>query len=79
MSLVLVYLRVRSGSTVAVAIARGTMMALTLAAVDLTFGASELVRPFFGLSGILAGWVVLALLYVHDRYVAEERLMTTRA
>jgi hypothetical protein len=78
MSLVLVYLRVRSGSTVAVAIARGTMMALILAAVDLTFGAGPLLRPFFGLSGILAGLVVLGLLYVHDRYVATERLMTIR-
>jgi hypothetical protein len=78
MSLVLVYLRVRSGSTVAVGIARGTMMALIMVAVDLTFGAGPLVRPFFGFTGILAGWVVLALLYVHDRYVAEERLMVLR-
>jgi membrane protease YdiL (CAAX protease family) len=79
MSLVLVYFRVRSGSTVAVGIARGTIMALTLVAVDLTFGAGPLVRPFFGLTGVLAAVVVLALCYVHDRYVATERLMTWRA
>ncbi len=75
-SLVLVYLRVRSGSTIAVALARGTMMALAVVAVDLSRGASDLVRPLHGATGVLALALVLAGLYAHDRFVAEKRLMT---
>src|SRR5690606_10760348 len=52
MSLVLLYLRVRSGSTVATGIARGTLMALTVAAVDLGGGASGVLHPFFGLPAL---------------------------
>ncbi len=78
-SLVLVYLRVRSGSTVATALARGTMMALTVVAVDLSFGASDLVRPLYGITGVLAMLVVLCGLYAHDRFFAEQRLMTKPA
>lgn len=74
-SLVLVYLRVRSGSTLAPALARGTMMGLTVVAVELSFGANDLVRPLHGLTGVLAMLVVLGGLYVHDRFYAEERLM----
>jgi membrane protease YdiL (CAAX protease family) len=76
LSLVLVYLRVRSGSTLAVALARGTMMGLTVVAVDLAGGASDVVRPFHGITGVLAILVVLGGLFVHDRFFAGKRLMT---
>lgn len=76
MSLVLVYVRVRSGSTVATGLARGTMMALTVVALELSHGASDLVRPLYGITGILAIFVVLGLFFVHDRFFAGKRLMT---
>lgn len=76
MSLVLVYLRVRSGSTVATAIARGTIMALTVAAVDLAGGASGVHHPIFGVNGLCGLLVVFVALCAHDRFFAEARLMT---
>ena len=76
-SLVLVYVRVRSGSIIATAIMRGTMFALTKAAADLTFGASELLTPFHGVGGVLGLLLLLAICAVHDRYYAETRLMKT--
>ncbi len=73
---VFVYLRVRSGSVIATSIARGTMMALGGAAVDLSFTASDLARPFYGWTGILALLVILGAFWLHDRYGAHQRLMS---
>ena len=76
-SWVLVYLRVRSESVVAVAVARGTMIALTAAAHDLTFGAPTWLAPFYGLGGLLGLLVVGLLFWMHDRSLAEGRLTTS--
>ena len=76
-SWVLVYLRVRSKSVIAVAIARGTMLALTGPAHDLTFGAPAWLGPFHGIAGIgglLAVWLAF---WIHDRTRAKGRLTTS--
>ena len=76
-SWVLVYLRVRSESVIATALARGTILALTAAALDLTFGAPSWLAPFYGLSGIaglLAIWIVF---WIHDRTRDKGRLTTS--
>lgn len=76
-SWVLVYLRVRSESVIATALARGTILALTAAALDLTFGAPSWLGPFYGLSGIaglLAIWIVF---WIHDRTRDKGRLTTS--
>lgn len=66
-SWVLVYLRARSGSVIATGIARGTMLALTRAAGDITFGAPAWLSPFYGVSGIVALSVVWLGFWAHDR------------
>jgi hypothetical protein len=74
-SWVLVYLRVRSTSVIAVAITRGTMLALTAAAYDLTFGAPTWLGPFYGLGGLF-GLLVLGLAFwIDDRSRDKGRLM----
>ena len=75
----LVYLRVRAGSVMAVALFWSMLITLTRTALDLAGGAPSLYRPFFGLGGILAVLLLLAALSAHDRYVAPQRLMTERA
>ena len=76
-SWVLVYVRVRSESVIAVAIARGTMLALTAAAQDLTFGAPTWLSPFYGIGGI-AGLLGAGLAFwIHDRSRAKGRLTTS--
>ena len=75
-SWVLVYIRVRSESVVATAISRGTMIALTAAAHDLTFGAPTWLAPFYGLAGIGALVLIWLALFQHDRTRADARLTT---
>jgi hypothetical protein len=75
-SWVLVYIRVRSESVVASAVSRGTMIALTAAAHDLTFGAPTWLAPFYGLAGIGALGLVWLAFFGHDRTRAEARLTT---
>ena len=73
-SWVLVYVRVRSESVVACAIARGTTIALTAAAHDLTFGTPTWLAPFYGVTGTAALIVLWLALWAHDRSLAEGRL-----
>jgi len=73
-SWVLVYLRVRSESVIATALARGTIVALTAAALDLTFGAPTWLGPFYGLSGVAGFFVIWIVFWVHDRTRDEGRL-----
>lgn len=75
-SWVLVYVRVRSESVIASAVARGTMIALTAAAHDLTFGTPTWLAPFYGLAGIGALTVVWLAFWWHDRNRARARLTT---
>ena len=75
-SWVLVYLRVRSESIFGSAIARGTLLALTAAAHDLTFGAPTWLAPFYGLAGIAAILLVWLALWMHDRTLKTGRLTT---
>ena len=71
----LLYLRVRSGSVIAVALFRGTLFAMTTVAADLS-GAAPLLRPFYGAAGLVALLALLGAFYVHDRRFADARLMS---
>lgn len=73
-SWVLVYLRVRSGSVIATALARGTILALTAAAIDLTFGAPYWLRPFYGIAGSIGILAVWCGFWIHDRTLDSGRL-----
>lgn len=73
-SWVLVYLRVRSESVIATALARGTIVALTAAALDLTFGAPTWLGPFYGLAGVAGLFVIWIVFWVHDHARDEGRL-----
>lgn len=75
-SWVLVYIRVRSESVVATAIARGTMIALTAAAHDLTFGTPTWLAPFYGIAGIVALGLVWLLCWADDRRRTTGKLAT---
>jgi hypothetical protein len=72
-----VYLRVRSESVIAVAIARGTMLALTAAAQDITFGAPTWLSPFYGIGGIVGLAAVWLAFWIHDLTRAKGRLTTS--
>ena len=75
-SWLLVYIRVRGDSVIASAIMRGTMLALTNAAADLTFGAPTWLAPFYGLGGIIGLAAVWLAFWMDDRRRATGRLTT---
>ena len=76
-SWVLVYLRVRSGSVIAVAVTRGTMLALTHVAYDLTFGAPSWLAPFYGIGGIVGLFLIWIVFWIEDRSRATGRLTSS--
>lgn len=69
----LVYLRARSRSVLPVAVFRGTVLALTAVAADLTT-APAAIRPFFGAAGTAGILVLLLGVIIHDHF-CEERLI----
>jgi len=62
---------------IAVAVARGTMLALTAAARDLTFGAPTWIAPFYGIGGIVGLLVIWVAFWIHDRSRVKSRLTTS--
>ena len=76
---VCVYLRVRTDSTIAVSLFRGTLLALTLPATELAFEATEWQRPFYGLAGSAALLVLLGIFAVHDKRAPQSLLSSGSA
>lgn len=69
----LVYLRARSRSVLPAAVFRGTLLALTAVAADLTTAPTS-IRPFFGATGTAGLLVLLVGAILHDRS-CKERLI----
>lgn len=74
---VLVYLRARAGSVLPVAVFRGTVLALTAVAADLTT-APAAIRPFFGAAGTAGVMVLLIGIVIHDRFCEEKLLFPSK-
>ena len=73
----LVYLRIRGDSVFAPAIARGTLVAFTSVCLDLQI-VGEAFRPMYGLTGSIALAASLLLFFMHDRFIAETPIMSSR-
>ena len=69
------YVRERSGSLFAVAILHGTLVGVRELPSLATNGGGALTVGVYAAPGFIALAVVLALLWIHDRYVASSRLM----
>src|SRR5690606_34766279 len=75
----LTYVRVVTGSTIAVAITRAGFAALTKVGADLTLGLDPLLRPPFGVSGLVGAASLVALLYAIDRARPGPQVFAARA
>lgn len=76
---VFTYVRERSGSVASAAILHGTLNAIGGLPLIATRGGNDLLTGFTGFAGFVAVGAVLGLLYLHDRFVATERLMARGA
>jgi membrane protease YdiL (CAAX protease family) len=70
-----VYVRLRARTVFAAAVFRGSLMALFPVGQDLIRGQFDLIEPPYGLTGFVGAGVLLGLLWLHDRFVADEPIM----
>lgn len=75
----LTYVRIVTNSTIAVAITRAGFAALTKVGADLTLGLDPLLRPPFGVAGLVGVASLVALLYAIDRARPGARVFAARA
>lgn len=75
---VFTYVRERSGSVASAGILHGTLNAVTGLPLLATRGGNDLLVGLTGLAGFAGIAVVLGLLFLHDRFVAQEPLMQPR-
>lgn len=73
---VLVYIRVRSASLIAVAATHGTLVAFIHVMDELAYGVEPWLRGPYGVSGLFGVLASLLVLFVHDKRFAEHPLMT---
>jgi uncharacterized protein len=75
----LTYVRVVTSSTIAVAITRAGFAALTKVGADLTLGLEPVLRPPFGLAGLVGAAALVMLLYMFDRARPGAHVFEARA
>ena len=75
----LTYVRIVTGSTIAVAISRAGFAALSKVGADLTLGLDPMIRPPFGVSGLIGVVAVVAVFYALDRRGPGPRVFEARA
>jgi len=75
LSLILEWIRVRTGSVVACALFRGTALALVRVGLDLVPSADPRVPPLYGWTGLAAIVLCLLSLMVFDRFLAKQSIM----
>jgi uncharacterized protein len=75
----LTYVRIVTDSTIAVAITRAGFAALTKVGADLTLGLEPVLRPPFGISGLVGATALVALLYLIDRSRPGAHVFEARA
>jgi uncharacterized protein len=71
---VISYCRIRSGTIWSAVFLHGVLNAVGAVPLMVISGSSDLTSGFTGLAGILTMTVVIALVYLHDRYVAHTRI-----
>lgn len=72
------YITVKSKSVIAAAIMHGTLNATAGIAIIIIDGGNDLTVGMTGLAGFIALSVVLVLLYLYDRFISRERILTGR-
>lgn len=75
----LVYLRVRAGSVIPVAIARSSLIALTRVATEIAPDAAPSAHPLFGWPGLVGIALAVGLCLAHDRFIAKQTLVAAPA
>jgi len=75
---ILIYLTIKSKSVIAAAIAHGTMNATATISIIPITGGNDLMVGLPGLAGMIALIIITLILFVYDRYISKENIMTQK-
>jgi uncharacterized protein len=74
----LLYIAIKSKSVIAAAIMHGTMNAIAGISIMLIDGGNDLTTGVTGLAGFITLSIILAGLFIFDRYISKDRIFTNR-
>lgn len=77
LSVIFLYITIKSKSVIAAAILHGTMNATNGISIMLIDGGNDLTVGMPGLAGFIALILAIAVLFVYDRYISKEKIITT--
>ena len=74
----LIYITMKSKSVIAAAIMHGTMNATVGISIMAVNGGNDLTVGVAGLAGFLTLAIFIILLFIYDRYISKEKIITNR-
>ncbi|MCF7832117.1 MAG: CPBP family intramembrane metalloprotease [Candidatus Marinimicrobia bacterium] len=77
-SVLLVYITIKSRSVIAAAIMHGTMNATAGISIMLINGGNDLTVGMAGLTGILAVLIVIVLLFIYDYFISKDKILINK-
>ncbi len=77
LSVIFLYITIKSKSVIAAAILHGTMNATNGISIMLIDGGNDLTVGMPGVAGFIALILAIAVLFVYDRYISKEKIITT--
>lgn len=78
LSVIFLYITIKSKSVIAAAILHGTMNATNGISIMLIEGGNDLTVGMPGLAGFIALIIAIAVLFVYDRYISKEKIFANK-
>ncbi len=78
LSVILLYITIKSKSVIAAAIMHGTMNATAGISIMLIEGGNDLTVGMPGVAGFITLIIAIAVLFVYDRYISQEKILTNK-
>lgn len=78
LSIIFLYITIKSKSVIAAAILHGTMNATNGISIMLIEGGNDLTVGMPGLAGFIALIIAIAVLFVYDRYISKEKIFANK-
>lgn len=78
LSVILLYITIKSKSVIAAAIMHGTMNATAGISIMLIEGGNDLTVGMPGVAGFITLIIAIAVLFVYDRYISKEKILTNK-
>jgi membrane protease YdiL (CAAX protease family) len=78
LSVIFLYITIKSKSVIAAAVLHGTMNATNGISIMLIEGGNDLTVGMPGLAGFIALIIAITVLFVYDRYISKEKILVNK-